>query len=299
MSRKLGTGNLKRLEAMSRGALAVFAEPENGTKIVYPDIAWIEANPNQPRRHFDAAELEALQDSIQKHGLQQPIGVRELGPSRFQLVFGERRLRAVRALGQHTIACVLVPDGVDAAEVTVIENILRTDLTPFEEADAFIALVAHHGYSHADLGQIMGRDKAEITKTIALAKVSTEVRERYNAHPKKVARYKLYQIAALNDPATQMHLWETLVSKQPTTGITDSLSDGNNEQSFRQGQRSRTEAPEVILSAFSLQVSRNILRTREAFHAFQEKPKQLEDIDREVLRDMRDVIETILSGELA
>ncbi|MBK3801973.1 chromosome partitioning protein (modular protein), partial [Azospirillum brasilense] len=79
MSRKLGTGNLARLNAMSRGALAVFAEPEQGVRLVYPDVDWIEANPDQPRRRFDEAELAALTDSFRKDGLQQPVGVRELG----------------------------------------------------------------------------------------------------------------------------------------------------------------------------------------------------------------------------
>ena len=293
MSRKLGTGNLARLNAMSRGALAVFAEPEQGVRLVYPDVQWIEANPDQPRRRFDEADLAALTDSIRKYGLQQPIGVRELGPSRFQLVFGERRLRAVRALGQQTVPCILVPDGIDTAEVAVVENVLRADLTPFEEADAFVALVEKHGYSHADLGQIMGRDKAEITRTIGLTRVSTEVRERYEASPKKVARYRLYQIAAIEEPAGQLQAWNALVAEPSLSAPTpdgDGDADGRNT-----GAPPRREEPEAVLSAFSLRVSRNILRTREALQAFQEKPKRLSDLDREVLQELRDTIEDILN----
>ena len=286
MSRKLGTGNLARLNAMSRGALAVFAEPEHGVRLVYPDVDWIEANPDQPRRRFDEADLAALADSIRKYGLQQPIGVRELGPSRFQLVFGERRLRAVRALGQQTIPCILVPDGIDTAEVAVVENVLRADLTPFEEADAFVALVEKHGYSHADLGQIMGRDKAEITRTIGLTKVAPAVRERYEGAEKKVARYKLYQIAALDDAEAQMRLLDSLTNEQPLSS--------SHAPAAATGSR---DEPEAVLSAFSLRVSRNILRTREALQAFQEKPKRLEEVDREVLRDLRRSIDAILGGE--
>lgn len=286
MSRKLGTGNLARLNAMSRGALAVFAEPEQGVRLVYPDVDWIEANPDQPRRRFDEAELAALADSILKYGLQQPIGVRELGPSRFQLVFGERRLRAVRALGQQTVPCILVPDGIDTAEVAVVENVLRADLTPFEEADAFVALAEKHGYSHADLGQIMGRDKAEITRTIGLTRVAPAVRERYEEAEKKVARYKLYQIATLDDPEAQMRLLDSLTTDQPLP-----------EPRAAGGAARPRDEPEAVLSAFSLRVSRNILRTREALQAFQEKPKRLEDVDREVLRDLRRSIDAILNGE--
>ncbi|MGY0834661.1 ParB/RepB/Spo0J family partition protein [Azospirillum argentinense] len=287
MSRKLGTGNLARLNAMSRGALAVFAEPEQGVRLVYPDVDWIEANPDQPRRRFDEAELAALTDSIRKYGLQQPIGVRELGPSRFQLVFGERRLRAVRALGQQTVPCILVPDGIDTAEVAVVENVLRADLTPFEEADAFVALVEKHGYSHADLGQIMGRDKAEITRTLGLTRIAPAVRERYEGAEKKIARYKLYQIAALDDADAQMRLLDSLTNDQP-------LPEPRAPGAAATGTR---DEPEAVLSAFSLRVSRNILRTREALHAFQEKPKRLEDVDREVLRDLRRSIDAILNGE--
>lgn len=293
MSRKLGTGNLARLNAMSRGALAVFAEPEQGVKLVYPDVEWIEANPDQPRRRFDEADLAALTESIRKHGLQQPIGVRELGPSRFQLVFGERRLRAVRALGQQTVPCILVPDGIDTAEVAVVENVLRADLTPFEEADAFVALVERHGYSHADLGQIMGRDRAEITRTIALTKVSAAVRERYENAPRKLARYKLYQVAALDDPDAQLRLWDSLVS-EPLPAAQPQAGNGGSPV---QRTARREDEPEVVLSAFSLRVSRNILRTREALQAFQEKPKRLDGVDREVLRALRTTIDAILDGD--
>ncbi|MDQ2105326.1 ParB/RepB/Spo0J family partition protein [Azospirillum isscasi] len=292
MSRKLGTGNLARLNAMSRGALAVFAEPEQGVRLVYPDVDWIEANPDQPRRRFDEAELAALTDSIRKYGLQQPIGVRELGPSRFQLVFGERRLRAVRALGQQTIPCILVPDGIDTAEVAVVENVLRADLTPFEEADAFVALVEKHGYSHADLGQIMGRDKAEITRTLGLIRIAPAVRERYEGAEKRIARYKLYQIAALDDAEAQMRLLDSLSSDQPL--LDPRVPDPRVPGVAATGSR---DEPEAVLSAFSLRVSRNILRTREALQAFQEKPKRLEDVDREVLRDLRRSIDAILDGE--
>lgn len=291
MSRKLGTGNLARLNAMSRGALAVFAEPEQGVRLVYPDVDWIEANPDQPRRRFDEAELAALTDSIRKYGLQQPIGVRELGPSRFQLVFGERRLRAVRALGQQTIPCILVPDGIDTAEVAVVENVLRADLTPFEEADAFVALVEKHGYSHADLGQIMGRDKAEITRTLGLTKIAPAVRERYEGAEKKVARYKLYQIAALDDAEAQMRLLDSLTNDQPLPD-----SDTLGPRTPGAAVTGARDEPEAVLSAFSLRVSRNILRTREALQAFQEKPKRLEDVDREVLRDLRRSIDAILGS---
>lgn len=293
MSRKLGTGNLARLNAMSRGALAVFAEPEHGVRMVYPNPEWIEANPDQPRRRFDTADLDALTESIRKYGLQQPIGVRELGPSRFQLVFGERRLRAVRALGLETVACILVPDGVDTAEIAVVENVLRADLTPFEEADAFVALVEKHSYSHADLGQIMGRDRAEVSKTIALTKVSAAVRERYDAFPKKLARYKLYQIAALEDPEEQLRLWEALSSEQPSAEVPAADEERPTHTAARKN------APETVLSAFSLRVSRNILRTREALHAFQEKPKRLEELDREVLSDLRSAIDSILGDKQA
>lgn len=293
MSRKLGTGNLARLNAMSRGALAVFAEPEQGVRLVYPDVEWIEANPDQPRRRFDEADLAALTDSIRKHGLQQPIGVRELGPSRFQLVFGERRLRAVRALGQQTVPCILVPDGIDTAEVAVVENVLRAELTPFEEADAFVALVERHGYSHADLGQIMGRDRAEITRTIALTKVSAAVRERYENAPRKVARYKLYQVAALDDADAQLRLWDSLVNEP----LPAAPAEAGNGQAPGQRTNRREDEPEVVLSAFSLRVSRNILRTREALQAFQEKPKRLDGVDREVLRALRSSIDAILDSD--
>ena len=115
---------------------ALVGAPENATRIVHLPVDLVDNNPNQTRTHFDPSELAALQQSISTHGLQQPIGVRQRDDGRYQLVFGERRLRCVRTLGQRTIACVLVGAELDDAEITVVENMLRTDLNPFEQADA-------------------------------------------------------------------------------------------------------------------------------------------------------------------
>jgi ParB family chromosome partitioning protein len=139
----------------------------------------------------------------------------------------------------------------------------------------------------------MGRDRAEITRTIALTKVSATVRERYENAPRKLARYKLYQIAALDDPDAQLRLWDSLVSEPlPVTS-----AEAGNGHAPAQRTAHREDEPEVVLSAFSLRVSRTILRTREALQAFQEKPKRLDGVDREVLRALRSSIDAILDGD--
>lgn len=100
-----------------------------------------------------------------------------------------------------------------------------------------------HGHSHADLARIMGRDKAEITKTIALTRVSAEVRDRYNAAPKKVARDKLYQIAGVEESAGQMRLWQAFAAEQPGSEAPAARPGGDTPADAR---RLASDAPEVL-----------------------------------------------------
>lgn len=133
----------------------------------------IDGDPSQPRKHFDDEELQELAASIRQKGVVQPLLVQQLGDTdRFQLIAGERRLRAARIAGVQTVPCV-VRDHLPPAEVLtlqVLENI-RADLRPLEQAQALRRLLVLKGCSAAELAAFVGMSTAAVSRALALLKL--------------------------------------------------------------------------------------------------------------------------------
>lgn len=136
--------------------------------LVMARVSQVRPNPHQPRRVFDERSLEALADSIRSDGVMQPIVVRRVADG-FELVAGERRLRASRLAGLEEIpAIVREVDDRASAELALIENLQRADLNPVERAQAFRALIDRHGLTQAELGERMGMDRTSVTNHLRL-----------------------------------------------------------------------------------------------------------------------------------
>lgn len=138
----------------------------------------IDPNPYQPRTQFSDSEIEELASTIKKHGLLQPIAVRKKGgENRYELIAGERRLRACRLLGMESIPARIVErvSNRQMAELAIIENIQRVDLSPVEEARALQQLIQEHDYSHEELAKTLGRSRSSITNTLRLLQLPDQV----------------------------------------------------------------------------------------------------------------------------
>jgi len=135
-------------------------------------------NPNQPRKAFDQAALEELGASIREHGLIQPITVRADGEGRFMIVCGERRFRAHQLIGAETIPAMVVELSDDQlAEQAIIENLMRSDITPLEEAAAYQARL-DAGTTVEELAQRLGiKQSWRITERTNLLKLAPEMQE--------------------------------------------------------------------------------------------------------------------------
>ena len=177
-------------------------------RVVDVPVDRIVPNPSQPRRHFDPEELEGLANSIREKGLVQPIGIKPLDDGLFQLVYGERRLRAAKIVGMEKILAVTVTG--DDDELALLENIQRTDLDPFEEADGIERLRRKFDYSYAVLGRIIGKSKSEISRALLLLKLPPVVRDEYHQH--KPTKKQLWAIAEVEDQETQVWMWEAIKS---------------------------------------------------------------------------------------
>jgi len=137
----------------------------------------LETNPKQPR--IDIGNLEDLIASIKEKGVLEPILVRpsQVG-GRFMIISGERRYRASMAAGLKELPCIEMDvDDRAVAEIALIENLQRKDLTPFEEAEGFQALADRFGYTHEEIAQKIGKSRTSVTESLSLVAMPAEIKE--------------------------------------------------------------------------------------------------------------------------
>jgi len=137
----------------------------------------LEPNPNQPRT--DAGDLEELTASIIEKGVLEPLLVRpsQVG-GRFMIISGERRYRAAREAGLHEVPCIEMDvDDRAVAEIALIENLQRKDLTPYEEAEGLSALKDRFGYTHEDIARKIGKSRSSVTESLNIAELPDEIKK--------------------------------------------------------------------------------------------------------------------------
>lgn len=156
---------------------SAFSHKEGEVVLSLP-VDSIEPNPDQPRRSLDAEELAALADSIREQGLLQPVVVRRIGESRYQLVAGERRWRAAAQAGFLRVPAILrEAEDWELLPLALVENLVRTDLSPIEEAQAYTALMEAEGLTQEDVADRVARSRVHVANTLRLLKLPEEIRE--------------------------------------------------------------------------------------------------------------------------
>ena len=158
--------------------------PQSGALAGYREVdpSSIAPNPQQPRTEFDPDALAELVHSIREVGVLQPPVVRETTPGNYELIMGERRLRACRELGMPLIPVIVRATGNDAMlRDALLENLHRSDLNPLEEAAAYQQLMADFGATHEQLAERIGRSRPQITNTIRLLNLPPAVQRRVAA----------------------------------------------------------------------------------------------------------------------
>ena len=166
----------ERLAGLGRGLGALIPQRSgsHASAIEIP-ISRISPNPYQPRKRFNPADLASLRASIAAHGVLQPILVSET-PTGYQLVAGERRLRAAQAAGLDRIPAVIrqLVDR-DQLELALVENLQRADLDPIETADAYRQLINRFGLSQDDVATRVGRARSTVANTLRLLELAPEI----------------------------------------------------------------------------------------------------------------------------
>lgn len=141
-------------------------------------IDQIVRNPSQPRRRFDETDLQTLADSIATHGILQPLLLRTLddGTGRYEIVAGERRWRAAQLAGLHQVpALVRKFDDLGTLEVSIVENVQRSDLNPIEEAQAYQQLIERFGRTQQSIADSVGKSRAHIANALRLLGLPEEI----------------------------------------------------------------------------------------------------------------------------
>lgn len=163
---------MARRSGLGKGLSALIpqeAVTDRSSALVDMPIASITPNPHQPRVHFDEETLASLTASIKELGVLQPVLVRPLGDERFELVAGERRLRAAKRAGLQSIpALIRTIDDSSSLEQALVENLHRQDLNPLEEAASYQQLIEDFGFTHEVLATRVGKSRAAITNTLRL-----------------------------------------------------------------------------------------------------------------------------------
>lgn len=204
---------------LGRGLAALIGEMDQPLPVgepqraVSPDrtipIEFIARSPRNPRRHFDDSELQDLASSIRQHGIVQPVVVRTVEQNRYEIIAGERRWRAAQLAG-FTEVPVIVRDVDDrtALELAIVENVQRSDLNPLEEALGYDQLIAEHGYTQNDLGEIIGKSRSHVANSLRLLKLPDPVRDMLAEGTLSAGHARA--LVPTSDPA---YLARTIVSK--------------------------------------------------------------------------------------
>jgi len=134
-------------------------------------IEFIRSNARNPRYSFDESKLDELAESIKQCGIIQPIIVRPVSgvTDAYEIVAGERRWRAAQRAGQHSIPiiCIQIADR-EALELSIVENVQRSDLNALEEAKGYALLSSDYGYNHTDIGRAVGKSRSHVANTLRL-----------------------------------------------------------------------------------------------------------------------------------
>lgn len=170
----------ERQKGMGRGLAAILsvAPKEESDQLREIPVELIEPNPNQPRQTFDEEALLGLAESIRLRGVLQPVLVRPLAGGRYELIAGERRWRAARLAERQTVpALVRRHDDAASLELALVENMVREDLNPVEQARACAALVEELGLSREEVGLRVGRSRVAVSNLIRLLDLPDEALE--------------------------------------------------------------------------------------------------------------------------
>jgi len=210
--------NSKRGLGRGLGAL-LSSTPAAAESLVEIPIDRLGVNPNQPRKDFDYNSLEELAASIKTSGVIQPVIVRRKGMD-YELIAGERRWRAARMAGLDRIpAVVRTVSDAESLELALVENLLREDLNPMEEAEAYAKLLAQFHWTQEELAQRIGKDRSSIANALRLLRLPETIQADLRAGRLTMGHARA--LLALDDPGQQLRLRDEILAQSWSVRATE------------------------------------------------------------------------------
>lgn len=212
MSKNRGLG--RGFDSLIPTELDVAVSPvvQSNDSVLQIEVGKISPNPQQPRTHFDESDLRDLADSIKKHGILQPLVVSDLGEGRYELIAGERRLRASKLAGLTKVPVIVRSfDQQQKLEMALIENIQRSNLNPIEAAIAYKKLGAEFNLTLDQIGERVGKAKSTVSNAMRLLQLPKEALEAVATG--KISEAHGRAILATEDPSRQQELLGAIINQ--------------------------------------------------------------------------------------
>jgi len=220
---------VKKTSRLGRGLSALIPEQEatasadQNQNLLDIDVALIQANPFQPRLEFDRDALDELKSSIKEKGVIQAITVRRVD-DHYELIAGERRLRAVVELGQARVPAyvIKVDTKEEMLELAIIENVQREHLNPIEQAVAYQRLIEECDLTQEDVAQKIGKERTTITNILRLLKLPQLIQD--SVKNEEISMGHARALLAVDDPDRQKTIWEKVKREHLSVRKTEQLT---------------------------------------------------------------------------
>lgn len=236
----LGKGIRALLDSIDTNVAPQPTTPAAVSSVNELPLEYIEVNPFQPRVDFDEERLKELADSIKIHGVIQPITVKKLTSKKYQLIAGERRLRASKMAGLTTIpAFIRTANDQEMLEIALIENTHREDLNAHEVALNYKRLMDECHLTQEDLAERVGKDRATVANYLRLLKLPPDIQ--LAIKNKTISMTHARAIISIDDPVAQLSLFKDIISKDLSVRAVEQLA-----RATKKNKKTATAAPQSM-----------------------------------------------------
>ena len=227
--------------------------------IVYLRMDSIKPNPYQPRKQFGNTSLDELSASIKQYGVMQPITVREIAYGKYEVIAGERRLRASRMAGFSQIPAIIVEaDDNKAAILALLENLQREDLSYMEEAEGYCNLIKEHGFTQEELAQKIGKSQSTIANKIRLLKLSPIIKKILSDN--ELSERHARALLKLSSEQLQLKVIKIVLERSFNVKRTEELVEAAIRKVSLSEQRASNENPRVTRVIKDMRIFINTIR---------------------------------------
>jgi len=265
-----------------------------GRTIVNVEIGSVVPNPRQPRTHFSKESLHDLAESIKAQGVIEPILTR-MRDGKYELVAGERRLRAAKQAGL-TVIPAIVKDFSDqqSLELSLIENLQREDLNAMDEAEGYARLASEFGLTQENISKRVGKDRSTVANMIRLLSLPKPVKDSLRKGEITIGHAR--PLLSVEETDRQLHFWKEIVKGHLSASDAEILVTGKEEKpKAKKGGRKRVFTQNVELNALVEQLTEH-LATKVSIHGSPDRGRiEIEYYSKE---DLERVLELITSGRI-